>query len=103
MSRENRAKQFAPFDALKGLQEALRLKEYEHERVQKGEISEEKASEISNVLINLEKNDVCEVKYFYDGHYKTISGNTNLLLEENVLQVGKEKILLCNVFEIKCK
>ncbi len=31
MSREDRAKQFAPFNALKGLQEALRRKEYEHE------------------------------------------------------------------------
>lgn len=31
MSREDRAKQFAPFDALKGLQMALRKKEYEHE------------------------------------------------------------------------
>ncbi len=32
MSREDRAKQFAPFDALKGLRVALREKEIEHEK-----------------------------------------------------------------------
>jgi len=31
MPRQNRAKQFASFDALKGLQNALREKEREHE------------------------------------------------------------------------
>ncbi len=32
MSREDRAKQFVPFDALKGLRVALREKEIEHEK-----------------------------------------------------------------------
>ena len=96
MSRVNRAKQFAQFDALKGLQDALRWKEYEHERIQMGELSEEKAQEISNI----EKNDVCEVKYFLDGHYKTIKGNVKLNVEENVLQIDKQKILLDNIFDI---
>ena len=31
MSRSDRAKQFAPFDALKGLHETIKIKEYEHE------------------------------------------------------------------------
>lgn len=34
MPRSKRSAQFAPFDALKGLQEALKLKEYEHARIQ---------------------------------------------------------------------
>ena len=42
MPRGDRARQFAPFDALKGLQQALRLKEYEHDRIEKGDITEEK-------------------------------------------------------------
>lgn len=32
MKQSERAKQFAPFDALKGLQESLRKKEKEHEK-----------------------------------------------------------------------
>ena len=50
MPRGERAKQFAPFDALKGLQQALRLKEYEHERVEKGDLSEEDVLRLSTIL-----------------------------------------------------
>jgi hypothetical protein len=42
MSRQNRAKQFAPFDALKGLSSALRQKELEHENELKKRVRHEK-------------------------------------------------------------
>ena len=67
MSRQDRAKQFAPFDALKGLHEALKLKEYEHDRMIKGDIPPEQIEVISKILLELKKNDVIKVKYFYDG------------------------------------
>ena len=41
MTRAERAKLFAPFDAMKGLQEALRDREERHLRVEKHEISED--------------------------------------------------------------
>ena len=41
MTTAERAKQFAPFDAMKGLQEALRDREERHSRVERHEISEE--------------------------------------------------------------
>ena len=41
MTQAERAKQFAPFDAMKGLQEALRDREERHARVERHEISEE--------------------------------------------------------------
>ena len=75
MPRKDRAKQFAPFDALKGLQEALRLKEYQHDRTIKGDIPEEKIEAISKTLLELEKDDLVEVQYFYDGYYKTLIGS----------------------------
>ena len=53
MPRKDRAKQFAPFDALKGLHDALRLKEYKHEKVAKGEMSEDDAKAISDVLTKI--------------------------------------------------
>ena len=37
MNRQDRAKQFAPFDALKGLREALAKKEYELGKVARSE------------------------------------------------------------------
>ena len=48
ISRENRARQFLPFDALKGLQEALREKEIELD--ERKELSEESIEELSNNL-----------------------------------------------------
>ncbi len=101
MPRAQRAKQFAPFDALKGLQEALRMKEYLHERVSKGEISEEKANKISKTLLALEKGSVVDVVYFENGHYLPASGKAKLILEEGRLCVGRLTILLENLFDIK--
>lgn len=48
LSRMNRAKQFLPFDAVSGLQKALREKEIEY--VNKAELSEEQIEQISSIL-----------------------------------------------------
>ena len=47
MTRQERAKQFMPFDAMKGLQEALRAREEQHARVEKRELSEEAARRLA--------------------------------------------------------
>ena len=101
MPRKDRAKQFAPFDALKGLQDALRLKEYQHERVQKGEIQEEKANEISKVLINLEKGNKVRLTYFEDGHNKQQQGELKLIIEEHAVQINKIKISIDDIMDIE--
>lgn len=100
MPRIKRASQFAPFDALKGLQEAIKLKDYEHERVEKREISEEKAKKISDILICLTKNDILTVKYFDDGYYKTIQGKAKLLIETQQIQVDGISISLDNIQDL---
>ena len=41
MNRQDRAKQFMPFDALKGLQEALRVREERRSRIEKKSLSED--------------------------------------------------------------
>lgn len=87
MSRENRAKQFAPFDALKGLHDALRLKEYEHEKSQKGDLTEEQIEQISGVLLSLKKNDIVEVTYFDDGYEKTLLGQVKVNFDMQSLSV----------------
>lgn len=101
MSRQDRAKQFAPFDALKGLHEALRMKEYQHERVQKGDLGEEKIEEISEILLALEKNDVVDVRYFVDGHYLQKQGAAKIDYIEQILYVGDLKIGFEDIFDIK--
>ena len=100
MPRADRAKQFAPFDALKGLQNALRIKEYEHERVEKGDLQEEQIQEISKTLLSPEKGNIVKIKYFDNGHYLIIEGNAKLILESKQLQINNKKINLDDIFEI---
>lgn len=92
MSRQDRAKQFAPFDALKGLHDALRLKEYQHERVLKGDISEETANEISKTLLNIENSDRVKITFFTDGHEFTDTGFANINFEEQTIKLGDKVI-----------
>ena len=53
VNRIARAKQFLPFDALKGLQEALREKEIEYE--EKKELSEESLDDLQKEFNKIEK------------------------------------------------
>lgn len=101
MSRENRAKQFAPFDALKGLQNALRVKEYEYESIQRGDLQEEQIAKISKVLLDLKKGDLVNVRYYCDGHNKEISGNVKTFFEEHCIQVDAQKIPLEDILDLK--
>ena len=100
MSRQNRAKQFAPFDALKGLQNALRMKEYQAERIQKGDLQEEKISEISKFLLNCKKDTKAKVVYFVDGHNKEISGIIKPVFEEQILEVDGKKIKFDDILDV---
>ena len=100
MPRKDRAKQFAPFDALKGLQDALRLKEYQHERTIKGDIPEEKIEAISKILLDLEKDEMVEVQYFYDGYYKTLIGKARVDIIEQKLKVNNKIIPFDDISDI---
>lgn len=62
MSRQDRAKQFLPFDAMKGLTEALREREERHARTERREIGEEQQEANSQVLARIEKGMRVEVQ-----------------------------------------
>ena len=72
MDRSDRAKQFMPFDALKGFQEALREKE--RIRVPKRSLSEEERAELDRELARIGKTDMVEAEYFQDGEYVCVRG-----------------------------
>lgn len=101
MARIKRAAQFAPFDALKGLKEALRLKEYEHDRIIKGDASETDAEEISDALFNAEKGDVLKITFFSDGHYFTRKGSARIEVEKGVIELrGKTEKTVIKIEDI---
>ena len=101
MSRELRAKQFNPFDALKGLQEALKLKEYEHDRFLHGDLSEDKIQEISKTLLNLEKGNKIFLKYSYDNHEWQIEGICKINYNLKYIEIDNKKIPFDNILDIK--
>ena len=68
----NRAKQFVPFDALKGFQEALRKKE--KMPVPRKELAEEKAEELNEKLKKLTTGKMITVVYYNDGEYIQLTG-----------------------------
>ncbi len=72
MDRSDRAKQFMPFDALKGFQEALREKE--RICVPKRSLSEEERAKLDRELARIGKMDMVEAEYFQDGEYVCVRG-----------------------------
>lgn len=100
MPISDRAKQFMPFDALKGLRDALRLKEFEHEKVTLGELSEDEAQKISDTLSSLKNGDSCSLSYESDGHILTASGKVKLQISEGQIIVDDETVPIDSIYKI---
>lgn len=101
MSREDRAKQFMPFAALRGYPEALRKKE--KIIVPRMEFSEEYKEELDRKLRKVRKNDIVTVVYYCQGEYLKLTGMVARIDETaKVLKIVNTKILfedLCDVQE----
>jgi len=98
MPLSKRAKIFLPFDAVKGLRQALLAKEYEVEATQKGFLDEEEAKVISANLAALTGKEEVRARYYESGHYLFAEGKGKFLLEENALLVDEKKIPLKDLF-----
>ncbi len=75
MDRANRAKQFMPFDALKGFREALAEKE--RVTVPKKELSEDRKAELDIKLREMHQMDVVTAEYFRNGEYLQVTGEVS--------------------------
>ena len=92
-SRDFRAKQFLPFDALKGFQEALRKKEIEY--IPKKELSEDIKEELGEMLSSLDSGENIRVKYYNISKYEYFCG---IIKKIDRL---KRKVVFQNLYEIK--
>lgn len=99
MSREDRAKQFMPFAALKGYEEALRKKE--KIIVPKAEVSEEYAEMLDRKLHRVKKNDVITVVYFCEGQYLKKTGMVSRMDKTaRILKIVNTKISFEDIYDI---
>lgn len=92
-----RAKQFAMFDAMKGLTEAIT--ERERQYIPKKELAEDRIREIGNVLSELQIGDNVEISYYCDYRktYRKVEGELKkidrywkeIVVEDKVISFGE--------------
>ena len=102
MSIEDRAKQFMPFKAVKGLDEAIMLKELEMERVDRIELTEESLAELDRQIHRLRKGTEVIVNHYVQGHYQEARGEITAV--DSVLryiEVNFNTIYLDDVLSIR--
>lgn len=99
--RVNRAAQFQPFDALKGLREALQAKEEKMAQVARRELPEEQQCELSDMLNKIERGLMIEVVFYFNGHYVSLIGQVeNMNIAHKYLVVDKAKIYFDDIYSI---
>lgn len=97
----NRAAQFLPFDALKGLSEELQSRIEKRSRVDKIELSDESKDAISNVLCRVKKGAEIRVKYYKNGHHLIVEGMvTKISQVYHWLKVVDTLIYFDDIYEI---
>lgn len=100
MNKVARAKQFLPFDALKGLQEALREKEIEYE--EKKDLSEDTLNDLNNKFNQIDNGSFVKITFYKNGKYSEIKGRvTNIDYIKKKIQINKEyNINICDIVNI---
>lgn len=99
MSIEERAKQFMPFSALKGLNEALAEKE--KIIVPKIELSEDGAVELDRKMHTLKCGKIATIVYYDNENYLRITGMVAKIDEDSrILQIVNTKISFDDIYNI---
>lgn len=100
MPIEERAKQFMPFAALRGLPDALAAKE--KVLVPKIELSPEMAEELDRQMHLIAKGKMATVIYFNNGEYIKITGLVARIDETSrILQIVNTKIPFADILQVE--
>lgn len=100
VNRVARAKQFLPFDALKGLQEAIREKEVEYE--EKRDLAEDTLNDLNNKFNQIDNGCFVKITFYKNGKYSEIKGRvTNIDYIKKKIQINKKyNINVCDIVNI---
>lgn len=99
MDRAQRAKQFMPFAALKGYEEALRSKE--KIVVPKAELSEDRLLMLDHIMRQIHVNDMVTVIYYTQNEYLQKTGLVSRIDREcRILQIVDVKIPFDDIFDL---
>ena len=99
-SNLNRAKQFLPFDSLKGFYDLIEKEEKLKDN--KKELSEETLSDINKTILSINKNDNVLIKHYHNENYIETIGKVRKIDEVNkVIYLDNTKIAFDDVIDIK--
>ncbi len=99
MSNEMRAKQFMPFAALKGYEEALRAKE--KITVPKKELSEEECEDLDFRLKSLKIGSVSSITFYNHDEYEIVTGLVSEInTDSRYIKIVNKKIPLEDIRKI---
>ena len=102
ITRKERAKQFMPFDAMKGLQEALRRQEEIYTRVEKHEVCEDQQAKLSDMLTKTQKGMVIWLSYYKSFHDVETQGRVSKIDHTyRYMYVGEEKISFNDIYDMR--
>ena len=101
MDREIRAKQFMPFDALKGFREAMAEKE--RIIVPKRDLSDEQKEELERKIRQIQKKDIITVEFFQNRQYMRVTGMvTRIDGASRVLEIVNTRIAFTDISDLRC-
>ena len=99
MSRQERAKQFMPFAALKGYEEALAKKE--KIIVAKSVLSEDYKEVLDRKLLQVRRNDIITVIHYHQGEYLKTTGMVSRIdYNSRYIKVVNTKIYFDDLYDI---
>lgn len=102
ITRKERAKQFMPFDAMKGLTEALRRQEEIFTRVEKHEVCEDQQIKLSDMLTKTQKGMKIWLSYYKAFHDVETQGIVSKIDHAyKYMIVGEEKILFNDIYDMR--
>jgi len=91
-----------PFDAMKGLQEALRDREEKYSRVERHDISDERREKNSHVLERLCKGDRLEIECYHAFHDVRLEGRvTEINTVMKYLKIMEKKVYFDDIYSVK--
>ena len=100
MPPEARAKQFMPFAALKGFEEALSLRECRSQ--QKAALDEEEIEKINRRLTRLAVGDEVRLIHFYQGRYTPVNGTVRVLdAQRQYLEVDGTRVYFEDILKFE--
>ena len=100
MPMSQRAKQFLPFDSLRGYYDLVR--EREKIKTEKKLLSQEEKDKISYKLSSIKKHDMVSIKYYNVDGYDVIEGMVSEIdIVYKTITVIKTKIRFLDIYEIE--